>query len=81
MNWIEILGIVAGAVILFSMLFKTTSYKGTVAMRSINMVGSVVFAVYGFLLPAYATGIMNACLVFINMFYLIKEIRDHKKGL
>jgi len=78
--WLEIVGILASVLIVSSMVFKTTSYKGTIAMRSINLVGSVVFVVYGIMLPAYATAIANACLIFINLFYLLKEIRDHNKN-
>lgn len=79
MNYIEIIGIVATVVVLISMSFKTTTYKGTICMRIINILGSIGFTIYGFLLPAYATAIMNVILFFINIFYLIKETLDYKK--
>ena len=79
MNNVEIIGIVATVIVLISMSFKTTSFKGTICMRIINLVGSVAFTIYGLLLPAYATAIMNAILFFINIFYLVKETKDHKK--
>ena len=79
MSWVEIVGIAASAIVLFSMSFKTTTFKGTICMRIINLVGSVVFTLYGILLPAYATAIMNAILFFINIFYLVKETLDYKK--
>jgi len=79
MNYIEIIGIAATVIVLISMSFKTTTYKGTMCMRIINIVGSVVFTIYGLLLPAYATAIMNAILFFINIFYLIKETIDYRK--
>ena len=75
----EIVGLVASALIIFSMVFKTTSFKGTMAMRIINAVGSIFFVIYGFFLPAYATGIANSVLFFLNTFYIVKEYRDHKK--
>lgn len=79
MNNVEIIGIIATVIVLISMSFKTTSFKGTICMRIINLIGSVAFTIYGFLLPAYATAIMNAILFFINIFYLVKETKDYKK--
>ncbi len=48
-------------------------------MRMTNLVGSVVFTIYGFLLPAYATAVMNLILFGVNIFYLIKETVDYKR--
>ena len=79
MNPIEIVGIIASLFIVVSMCFKTTAFKGTIIMRIINGLGSIVFVVYGVLLPALATLITNACAFVINLFYLVKEIRDHKR--
>ena len=79
MKPIEIVGIIASLFIVVSMCFKTTTFKGTIIMRIINGLGSIVFVVYGALLPALATLITNACAFVINLFYLIKEIRDHKR--
>lgn len=79
MNPIEIIGLVASVLIVFSMVFKTTNFKGTIAMRIINSVGSIFFVIYGFTLPALATGIANACLFVLNIVYLIIEVRSHAK--
>lgn len=80
MSEIEIIGIAASFLVVLSMCFKTTIYSRTLIMRAINAIGSTVFIVYGFLLPAYATAATNICAVVINVFYLIKEILDHKKA-
>lgn len=80
MNNIEIIGIIASILIVLSMVFKTTNYKGTIAMRIINAIGSVFFVIYGTLLPAWSTMITNAVLFVLNIFYLIKEIKDHQKN-
>ena len=77
-NSIELIGIVASILVIFSMLFKTSSYKGTIAMRIVNCFGSATFTVYGFLLPAYSTAIANATLFVINVVYLFVELRIHK---
>jgi hypothetical protein len=78
MDNIEIIGLIGSILIVFSMIFKTTNYKGTIAMRVINSVGSIFFIVYGFVLPAIASGVTNSILLILNIFYLIKEIRDHR---
>lgn len=75
---VEIIGIIASIFIVVSMCFKTTTFKGTIIMRIINGLGSIIFVIYGILLPAIATLITNACAFFINIFYLIKEIKDYK---
>lgn len=77
--WIEVIGIVATLLILASMSFRTDSYKGDVLMRILNMIGSAVFAVYGFLLPAWSTAILNTALVFVNAWHLYSLVRNHKK--
>lgn len=77
MNKIEIIGLIASILIVVSMVFKTTSFKGTILMRIINAIGSIFFTVYGFSIKAYSTGICNSILFLVNIFYLIKEIKDH----
>ena len=77
---IEIIGIVATLLILASMCFKTTTLKGNLWMRGINIVGSIVFAVYGFLLPAYSTGALNTVLVVVNAYHFVLTIKTHKEN-
>ena len=76
--WIEILGICATLLILVSMSCKTMTYKGSLVMRITNIAGCMVFTVYGFLLPAYSTGVLNAVLIVVNTYHLIKLIRENK---
>ena len=70
----EWLGLLASAFILVS--FLTTNQTRT---RLINMVGCVVFVVYGFLLPAYSTAFMNAALFVVHIVYLTKDYLKAKK--
>ena len=82
MNMIELIGIVASIFLLVSMIFRTTSYKGSLFMRIFNLIGSAVFVVYGLLLPAYSTAFLNCILLFINGYYLIELIiKEHKKNI
>ena len=76
---IEIIGIVATLFILVSMSFKTTTFKASIWRRITNIVGSVVFVVYGCLLPAISTAILNGVLVFVNSYHLIVLIKESKK--
>ena len=78
---IEIIGILATILILISMSFKTTSIKWSIWMRTLNIAGSVVFVVYGFLLPAYSTAILNAALVFVNTYHLVILLKERKQIL
>lgn len=79
MWWVEVIGIVSTLFILVSMSINTQSYKGDVWMRIINLIGSAIFVVYGALLPAISTAVLNGCLVFVNAYHLWKLVSDHKK--
>ena len=71
----EWLGLLASAFILVS--FLTTNQTRT---RLINMVGCVIFVVYGFLLPAYSTAFMNGALFVVHVVYLTKDYLKAKKA-
>ena len=75
---IEVIGIVAAVLILISMLFPTMSFKGSVLMRIINIIGCIVFAVYGVLLPAVATAIANMGILIVNIVHLCILIKNKK---
>lgn len=76
---VEIIGIVATLLILFSMLFSTTTLKGDKRMRILNLVGSLIFVAYGILVPAISTAILNGALVIVNTYHLIKLTRNKNK--
>ena len=78
MNKTEIIGLIASILVVVSMVFKTTTYKGTMLMRILNLCGSIFFIIYGFILPAYSTAITNSCAFILNLFYIIKEYKDHR---
>jgi len=72
---LEILGIAASIIILIAMLFESTSIKGNIIMRSINIIGSSAFIVYGLLVPAYSTAFLNAATSIVNIVYIIKLVK------
>ena len=75
---IELIGISATVLILFSMMFKTTTLKGDIRMRILNLIGSIIFTVYGCLLPALSTAILNSALIIINTYHLVTLIKEKK---
>lgn len=78
-NPIEIVGIVASVFIVFSLVFKTTTFKGTLLLRILNSLGCIFFIIYGGLIGAWSTLIANAACFIINIIYTVIEIKNHKK--
>lgn len=64
---LEYLGYLASAVVLISLLM--TSIK---KLRWINLIGSILFGIYGFMIGSIPTGLMNFGIVLINIYYLVK---------
>ena len=76
--WIEVFGIVSSIIILVSMCFNPQNRLGNILLRTINLIGSICFIIYGLLLPAYATIFMNSCALIINSIYLVKSLKTSK---
>lgn len=66
-NWVEWLGYSASLVVLVSLTMSSI-----LKLRWINLVGSMMFATYGFRIGSIPTGFMNAGIVCINLYYLYK---------
>lgn len=64
---IEAFGYLGSALVLVSFLMASV-FK----LRVVNTIGSVIFTIYAFIIHSYPTAIMNACLVCINIYYLVK---------
>lgn len=75
----EIVGIVASLLILASMLFKTSTFKQALWLRILNLLGSVMFIVYGLIIPAYSTAIVNFILVFVNIYHICILVKARKE--
>lgn len=67
---LELVGYFASALVLISLLMTSV-----VKLRVINMIGSLIFAVYALLIGSYPTAVMNFCLVGVNIFYLVRMAR------
>ena len=69
MNWfIEAVGLVAGTVIVVSFLSSTRR-----KIRIANLVGAVLFAVYGILITSLSLILLNVCAIGVQMYKLRKE--------
>ena len=64
---IEIVGYVGSALVLISFLMSSV-----VKLRIVNLIGSLIFAVYALIIKSYPTAVMNLCLVGINLYFLWK---------
>jgi len=71
MNWLEWLGYLASTIVLISLLMSSI-----IKLRWINLLGSSIFSLYGFLIGALPVGFMNLGIAFINIYYLIKIYRS-----
>lgn len=71
---VELIGIVGSILVLLSMTVKSSTQKGNLIMRIINIVGSLVFVVYGFMISAYSTAFMNIAATIVNGFFIYKLV-------
>ena len=66
-TWLEWLGYLASLIVLISLLMSSI-----IKLRWINLIGSGIFALYGFLIGALPVGFMNVGIAIINIYYLTK---------
>ena len=64
---IELIGYLGSALVVASMLMSSV-----VKLRVINTIGSGVFTAYALMIHSYPTALMNAALIAINVYNLIK---------
>lgn len=67
MSWYELVGIAGTLFVLLSFLMKDLT-----KVRVINIIGAVLFVIYGLLIGAFATWLLNGVLVAVHIVYLIK---------
>ncbi|OOF41056.1 hypothetical protein BKK47_01955 [Rodentibacter mrazii] len=67
LNLIESLGYIATFFVAASFLFKSIVY-----LRIVNSIGAVLFVIYGMIIGAYPVAVLNAFLVFVNLYQLYR---------
>lgn len=75
----EAVGFAGSALVIMSMLYKTSTYKGALMLRVVNLIGSFVFIAYGFMLPAISTIVLNIIAVFINTTQILKLKKEYEQ--
>jgi len=68
----ETIGYLASILIVISVMMKSF-----IRFRFINLIGSALFAVYGYLIGAYPVAVLNSFSAIANIYYIIK-FRYHK---
>ena len=64
---VEMIGYLGSILVVVSMLMSSV-----VRLRIINTIGSGIFAAYALMIHSYPTALMNACLVGINVYNLVR---------
>lgn len=64
----ELIGITATVFVLISFLMNDIK-----KVRIINIIGASLFVIYGYLIGAFSTWLLNGLLIFIHIHYLRKE--------
>lgn len=64
---LEWIGYIASLIVLVSLLMSSIK-----KLRWINLIGALVFGLYGFLIGSYPTGFMNLGIVIIDIYYLVR---------
>jgi len=63
--WIEVIGLIGSGFVGLSL-----TMKNILKLRIINMIGAIIFVLYGFLLSAYSVLIVNTFIIFVNLYFL-----------
>lgn len=72
---IEIFGYLGSALVVISMLMHSIF-----RLRIINLIGSVISGTYAVIVGALPLGIMNMCLIIINLYNLFKLRNSDKES-
>ncbi|MBN2890834.1 MAG: hypothetical protein JXL97_03120 [Bacteroidales bacterium] len=65
MDWLQIMGYVASAIVATGMTMSSLK-----TLRWVNLFGAMTFATYGYLIQAYPVGILNSFIFLIDIYYL-----------
>lgn len=67
---VELMGYVASVMVLISLLMSSV-----IKLRIINSVGALVYVIYALIIGSYPTALLNAGLILVNVYFLIKLLR------
>lgn len=68
---VEYVGYLSSILIGISMFMKNI-----VKLRFINLIGCILFTIYGFIIKAYPVAIVNLVIAFTNIYYIYRLTKD-----
>lgn len=71
MSWVEIIGLLGTVFVLISFFMKDVK-----KIRCVNIIGAILFVIYGAIINAVATWVLNGALVAVHIVFLIKDKRN-----
>ena len=74
--YLEIFGYIGTALVIISMMM-TSMLK----LRLFNMAGALISMIYAIFRNTWPVAVLNFCLLAINLFQTIKELRQKKKEM
>lgn len=72
--YIEIFGYIGTILVVFSMVMTSIN-----KLRILNIIGSIISAIYSMICNVWPVAIMNWCLVVINIVQLLIQHKNNKK--
>ena len=58
------------------MFYKSNSRKGNLCMRVWNLLGSILFIVYGLLISSFSTTFLNVIVVIVHIYHIVAIIKE-----
>ena len=77
---VELIGIFATILILISMIHNSTTIVGNIRMRIYNIIGSIVYIIYGIFIHSFSTILLNTIVIFIHIVNLYKIYKDRRNN-
>lgn len=71
---VEWIGILASCFVLISF-----TLKGEKRIRLVNIIGAVLFVIYGALIKSLSVWLLNGILIGVHIYYLIKDFKHNKE--
>ncbi len=69
--WLEAVGYAGSILVAISLTMKSL-----LRLRIINLIGALVFVIYGLLIGAYPVALLNGLIVGIDLYYLVQMLRQ-----
>ena len=74
--YLEIFGYIGTALVILSMTMKSIN-----KLRAFNVAGGTISTIYSIFMNAWPIVVMNLCIISINVYHLIKAIRERQKAV